>query len=158
MDTTKAVGSGTGVPSRAALVVALAASLAGCASMLGTRPEDREVTVSLRVSRAEAVRRTLEAFRDQGYQVAESLTSGSEPMTEPFRHKSGGDEVEAVFRASITGSGGTSRVVLSGTYRPRELAGLVMGKERPVRRAEEGVEGELWARLVNLGVAIRTPP
>ena len=133
------------------------AATVGCAGVLGTRPENREVAVTLRVSRAEAVRRTLEAFRDQGYRVKESLTSGSTPETEPFRHRAGDDEVEAVFRAAITGSGSSSRVVLSGTYRHRELAGLVMGKTREVKRAEQGVEGELWARLVNLGVAIRTP-
>ena len=129
---------------------------AGCAGLLGTRPEDRAVTVTLRVPQAEAVRRTLEAFRDQGYRVKESLTSGTNPETEPFRHRSGGEEVDAVFHTTITGSGSTSRVVLTGTYRTRELGGLVHGKEHEVRRADQGLEGELWARLTNLGIAIRT--
>lgn len=139
---------------RLAAVLALAAA-AGCAGRLGARPEDRAVTVTLRAPRAEAVRRTLEALRDQGYRVKESLTSGTSPETEPFRHRTGDEQVDAVFRATITGSGSTSRIVLSGTYRSRELAGLVHGTEHEIRRAEQGVQGELWARLSNLGMAIR---
>jgi hypothetical protein len=44
-------------------------ALAGCAGLRGRAPEDREITVDLPVSRAEAVRRTYAAFRAQGYRV-----------------------------------------------------------------------------------------
>ena len=113
------------------------------------------MTVGLSVSRPDAVRRTLAAFRDQGYRIKESLTSGTDIVTQPFAHT---DDIEATFKAAITASGGTSRVVLSGTYRERSLGGIVRGREHPIVRATEGVEGELWARLQNLALAIRTPP
>ena len=140
---------------RLALAAATVASGASCASLGGRRAEDRIVTVGLSAQRPDAVRRTLAAFRDQGYRVKESLTSGTEIVTEPFAHT---DDIEATFRAVITASGGTSRVALSGTYRERSLGGIVRGREHPIVRATEGVEGELWARLQNLALAIRTPP
>jgi len=140
---------------RLALAVATAASGTSCASFGGGHAEDRTVTVGLSAPRPDAVRRTLAAFRDQGYRVKESLTSGTEIVTEPFAHT---DDIEATFRAAITASGGTSRIALSGTYRERSLGGIVRGREHPIVRATEGVEGELWARLQNLALAIRTPP
>jgi hypothetical protein len=129
-------------------------TLGGCGGLLGRTPVEREVAIELPVSRNEAVRRTLAAFRVQGYEVRESLTSGTEPETVPFQHKG---EADAVFRASITGSGRQSRVVLTGEWRNRELGGLVRGPYRELRSGEEGVAGELWARLVNLGLVIRRP-
>ena len=131
------------------------AALGGCASVMGRRPEDRVVTVSLGVTRATAVRRTLAAMREQGYEVKESLTSGSEITTEPFRHTRG---IEATFRAVVSGTERSSRVVLSGVYRERQFGGIVEGDEKEITRSDEGVEGELWARLQNLALAIRTPP
>jgi hypothetical protein len=139
---------------RAAIATLVVAASAGCAGAIGTRPENQSVTLSLSVPRAEAVRRTLAAFRDQGYRVKESLTSASEMTTEPFEHT---DDIEATFHAAISGSEKASRVTLSGTYRERELGGLVRGREHPISRAETGVEGELWARMQNLALAIRTP-
>ena len=130
-------------------------ALLGCASVIGRRPEDRAVTVSLAVARATAVRRTLAAMREQGYEVKESLTSGSEIATEPFRHTRG---IEATFRAVVSGNDRSSRVVLSGVYRERQFGGIVEGDEKEITRSDEGVEGELWARLQNLALAIRTPP
>lgn len=127
-------------------------ALSGCASVFGrAHAEPREVVVSLAVPRAEAVRRTLAMMREQGYQVRESLTSGTEPETEPFRH----GDADAVFHAAVTGSGRSSRVVLTGRYRRRELGGLVKGREQEVRRSDDALERELWAKLDNLGVAIR---
>jgi hypothetical protein len=131
------------------------AALAACASVIGRRPEDRAVTVSLGVARPTAIRRTLAAMREQGYEVKESLTSGSELTTEPFRHTRG---IEATFRAVITGTERSSRVVLSGVYRERQFGGIVEGDEKEITRSDQGVEGELWARLQNLALAIRTPP
>jgi Tfp pilus assembly protein PilX len=132
--------------------VACAATLGGCAGLLGRAPEDRVVTVNLAVSRSEAVRRTLQAFRDEGYQLKETLTSGTEPETEPFRH----GDADAVFRATVESAGrNASRVTLRGTYRKRELGGLVHGREQEVKRSDDPLEKELWARLDNLGVAIR---
>ena len=134
--------------------LACAVALAGCAGLRGRAPEDRAVTVSLSVSRAEAVRRTLQAFRAQGYQLRETLTSGTEPETEPFRH----DDADAVFRATIVSTSRGSRVTLTGTYRKRELGGLTHGRQHEVRRSDDPLERELWARLDNLGVAIRRAP
>lgn len=136
-----------------ALAVALLA-LAGCGALFGRSPEDRQITIELGVPRAEAIRRTLATFRAQGYTVRETLTSASQPETEPFRQ---GDEAEAVFRAAITGSGERSQVVLTGTYRRRQLAGLVRGSEREVRRSDDALERALWERLYNLGLTIRRP-
>jgi len=139
----------------AGLAIVLALTATGCASVFGRRPEDRTVTVSLPMSRPAAVRRTLAAMREQGYRIRESLTSGGELVTEPFRHT---NKVEAVFRAVITESGRTSRVVLSGSYHERQFGGIARGKEREITRSDEGLPGELWARLQNLALAIRTPP
>lgn len=115
-------------------------------------PEDREVVVTLPVSRAEAIRRTLATFRDQGYNVRETPTSGANPETEEFRQR---DDADAVFRAAITGSAQASRVVFSGTYRKRRLGGLMHGDERPVRNSDDDLERELWARLTNLALMLR---
>jgi hypothetical protein len=136
---------------RPGLLLAVLAALAGCALVRGRPPEDR-LTVDLAVSRADAVRRTLAAFREQGYRVRATLTSGTEPETEPFRH---GDDTEAVFRAAISGTGRAARVVFSGTYRRRELGGLVRGREHAVRRTDDAPERELWARLDDLARAVR---
>jgi hypothetical protein len=142
---------------RPVVALALAATLlalAGCALLRGRPPEDR-ITLELPVSRAEAVRRTLASFRVQGYRVRESLTSASEPETEPFRH---GGEAEAVFRAAVTGTGRSARVVLSGTYRKRQFGGVVRAREQVVRNTDDPLEQELWNRLHNLSLAIRQPP
>jgi hypothetical protein len=137
---------------RLGVLFIMALMLSSCALLRGRSPEDYEVAVDLKVSRTEAVRRTLAAFRDQGYRVRESLTSGTNPETEPFRQ---GDDAEAVFRAVITGSGQASRVVFTGTYRRRQLGGLMRGDEREVRRSDDPLERELWARLSNLGLMLR---
>jgi hypothetical protein len=131
------------------MIVALV--LSGCALPRGREPA-KDITVDLPVTRPEAVRRTLAAFRDQGYEVRESLTSGTNPETEPFRQH---DEADVVFRAAITGSGKTSRVVFSGTYRKRRLGGLMHGDEQPVRDSEDPLERELWARLSNIALMLR---
>ncbi|MDF1504258.1 hypothetical protein [Roseisolibacter sp. H3M3-2] len=138
----------------ATLPLALAAASAGCAGLLGRAPMEREVRIDLPVSRDAAVRRTLAAFRAQGYTVRETLTSGTAPESEPFSHRG---EADAVFRAQVTGSRGESRVVLTGEWRNRELGGLVRGPYRELKSGEDGVAGELWARLVNLGLVIRRP-
>jgi hypothetical protein len=138
------------VPRRSAWLAVLLTALAGCALLRGRAPEDH-IAVDLGVSRSEAVRRTLAAFREQGYRVRETLTSGTEPETEPFRH----GDADAVFRAAVSGSGGAARVVFSGTYRRRELGGLVHGRERAVRRTDDPVERELWARLDSLALTLR---
>ena len=127
-------------------------ALTGCAGLLGRRDPPREIVVELAVSRPEAVRRTLATFRVQGYTVRETLTSGTQPETEPFRHR---DDADVVFRAEVTGDRRRSRVVFSGSYRRRELGGLVRGAEREVRRADEGLDRELWARLDNLAIMLR---
>lgn len=134
---------------RAALLLLLL--LPGCAT--AGREDSRAATVALRESRPSAVRRTLRAFREQGYQVKETLTSGSEIVSEPFDHDR---ETEAVFRATITEEEGRATVRLTGSYREKSLGGLIRSREREVIRATEGVEGALWARLQNLAVAIRT--
>lgn len=145
---------GTAIPRRAAVRLLLALALSGCAGMFGRSPDDRVITIDLPISRDEAVRRTLATFRVQGYQVKETLTSGTSPETEPFEH---GDDAEAVFRAEITGTARDSRVVLTGTYRRRQLAGIVRGREREVRRSDDPLERALWDRLANLGLVIRRP-
>ena len=140
---------------RALLGAACALSLAGCGGLFGRAPVEREITVNLDgVSRRDAIRRTLATFRAQGYTVRETLTSASEPETEPFVHKG---DAEAVFRAAITGSERASRVVLTGTYRKRQLAGIVRGKEQEVRKTDDPLERELWDRLYNLSLVIRRP-
>lgn len=132
-------------------LTSLAVLVSSCALLRGREPA-KEVAVDLPVARTEAVRRTLAAFRDQGYEVRESLTSGTNPETEPFRQH---DAADVVFRAAITGSGRTSRVVFSGTYRKRQLGGLMHGDEKPVRDTDDPLERELWARLSNLAVMLR---
>ena len=130
---------------------AVALLLSSCALLPG-REAEREIAINLSTTRAEAVRRTIQTFREQGYEVRESLTSGANPVTEPFRQR---DAADAVFRAAITGSGRTSRVVFSGTYRRRQLGGLMHGDERAVRNTDDPLEQELWARLSNLAVMLR---
>ena len=128
-------------------------ALGGCAGLAGRAREEREIAIDLPISRDEAVRRTLATFRIQGYRVRETLTSGTTPETEPFEH----DGAEAVFRATITGSGRASRVVLTGTYRRVQLGGIVRTKEREVRRSDDPIERALWDRLLNLSLVIRRP-
>ena len=131
-------------------VVAMTLALSGC-SLLRGRPPEREVSVNLGVSRSEAIRRTLAAFRDQGYRIRETPTSGGNPETEEFRH----GDADVVFRAEITGSANSSRVVFSGTYRPRQLGGLMRGDERPVVNGDDALDRELWGRLNNLALMLR---
>ena len=130
-------------------MVLACAALSGCALLRGA-PEAREVTVDLPVSRADAVRRTLAAFRDEGYTVRSTLTSGLNPETEPFQQ----GDARAVLRAAITGSSRSSRVVLSGTYRVRQLGGIVQGGEKEVRNSDDPTERALWSRLQQLRLAI----
>jgi len=125
-------------------------ALGGCALLRGA-PEPRSITVDLSVTRSEAVRRTLTAFREQGYTVRASLTSGLNPETEPFRD----GDAEAVFRAAISGSQGSARVVLSGTYRVRQFGGIVRTDEKEVRQSDDPLERRLWSRLEQLRLAIR---
>ena len=129
----------------------MALLLSSCALLRGREPE-REIVVNLQTTRSEAVRRTITTFREQGYEITESLTSGTNPVTEPFRQR---DDADAIFRAAITGSGRTSRVVFSGTYRRRRLGGLMHGDEREVRNTDDPLERELWARLSNLAIQLR---
>ena len=137
---------------RTRFALALLVFLAGCGLFRGA-PEARSLAVDLPVSRSEAVRRTLTAFREQGYTVRASLTSGLNPETEPFRL----GDAEAVFRAAISVSGGTSHVVLSGTYHTRGLGGIVRSGEHEVRNGDEPVERALWSRLEQLRLTIRQP-
>ena len=137
---------------RTRFALALLVFLAGCGLFRGA-PEARSLAVDLPVSRSEAVRRTLTAFREQGYTVRASLTSGLNPETEPFRQ----GDAEAVFRAAISGSGSTSRVVLSGTYHTRGLGGIVRSGEHEVRNGDEPIERALWSRLEQLRLTIRQP-
>jgi hypothetical protein len=85
--------------------------------------------------------------------VRASLTAGLNPETEPFRQ----GDAEAVFRAEISGSGGTSRVVLSGTYHTSGLGGIVRSGEHEVRNSDEPIERALWSRLEQLRLTIRQP-
>ena len=140
---------------RALLGAACALSLAGCGGLFGRAPVERDITVNLDgVPRRDALRRTLATFRAQGYTVRETLTSASEPETEPFIHR---DAAEAIFRAAITGTDRSSRVVLTGTYRKRQLKGIVRTKERELRKSDDPLERELWDRLYNLSLVIRRP-
>ena len=139
-------------PLRTRAALLLLFLLPGCATA-GREDSSRAATVALRETRPSAVRRTLRAFREQGYQVKETLTSGSDIVSEPFDHDR---QTEAVFRAQISEESGRARVRLTGTYREKSLGGLIKSREREVRRATEGVEGALWARLQNLAVAIRS--
>lgn len=133
------------------LALALSCSmLTGCALFRGA-PEDRVLSVDMPVSRAEAVRRTLTAFREQGYTIKSTLTSGLNPESEPFRQ----GDAEAVFRAAITGSERSARVTLSGTFHRRRLGGAIRGKEEEVRRSDDAVERALWNRLEQLRLTIQ---
>ena len=130
-------------------------SVSGCALLRGPAPA-RALDVDLPVSRAEAVRRTLTAFREQGYPIRSSLTSGLQPESEPFRQ---GDEAEVVFRATISGTTQASRVVLSGTYRKLLLRGVVRDDDvKPVQASDDPLERKLWTRLEQLRLAIRMAP
>jgi hypothetical protein len=99
------------------------------------------------------VRRTTTAFREQGYTIRSSLTSGLNPETQPFRQ----GEAEAVFRAEVSGSESRARVVLSGTYRIKQFGGIVRTDEKEVRNSDDPIERALWSRLEQLRLAIRTP-
>lgn len=134
------------------VVLAGIATLTGC-GLIGGTPAARSLAIDLPVTRSEAVRRTLTAFREQGYTVRASLTSGLNPETEPFRQ----NDAEAVFRAEISGSGTRSRVVLSGTYHTRQLGGIVRSGEHEVRNGDDPLERALWSRLEQLRLAIRLP-
>src|SRR5436305_12091566 len=119
-------------------IVAGAATLAlpaACGLFRGA-PEERDLIIDLPISRSEAVRRTLTAFREEGYVVRATLTSGSQPVTEPFKQ----GDAEAVFRADVTGSGRTSRVVLSGTYHTKQFGGIVKSGEHEVRNSDDPIE------------------
>jgi hypothetical protein len=133
-----------------AIVLACCGVLSGC-GLIGRAPAARSLTVDLPVSRSEAVRRTLTAFREQGYTVRSTLTSGLNPQTEPFRH----EDAEVVFRAAVSGSGSSSRVVLSGTYHTKEFGGIVRSGEHEVRNTDDPLERALWSRLEQLRLAIR---
>lgn len=135
-------------PSTRALVGVLLActTFTGCAAFGGRSAPARTIPMDLSVSRADAVRRTLAAFREEGYRVKSTLTSGLAPETEPFRE----DDAEAVFRAKISGTERSSKVVLSGTYRKLRLAGTVRGREQEVREGGDELERALWARLDQL--------
>jgi hypothetical protein len=128
------------------------AALTGC-GLLGGRPAERDVTIDLPVSRATAIRRVTSAFRDEGYVIRNTLTSGTKPETEPFRQ----GDAEAVFRAEISGSGSSARVVLSGTYHTKQFGGIVKSGEKEVRNTDDPTERALWNRLQQLRLAIREP-
>ena len=125
-------------------------AMSGCALFRGRAPDNR-IDVDLPVSRADAVRRTLTAFREQGYRVRNTLTSGLQPETEPFRQ----GDAEAVFRAAISGTERSSHVVFSGKYRKVRLAGVVRGREQEVRNTDDSVERALWNRLEQLRLMLR---
>ena len=126
------------------------ASLPACGLFRGAA-EARDVTIDLPVSRSAAVRRVTTAFRDEGYVIRSTLTSGTKPETEPFKQ----GNAEAVFRADVTGSGSTSHVVLSGTYHIKQFGGIVKSDEREVRNSDDPIERALWTRLQQLRLAIR---
>ena len=135
---------------RISIATAMLAVLSACGLIAG-RPAERDVTLDLPVPRAEAVRRVTSAFREQGYVIRNTLTSGTKPETEPFRQ----GDAEAVFRAEVTGSGNTSRVVLSGTYHTKQFGGIVKSGEHEVRNSDDPTERALWNRLQQLRLAIR---
>jgi hypothetical protein len=137
---------------RRILVLACCTTLSACGLFRGA-PAERDVTIDLPVARSEAVRRVTAAFREEGYPLRATLTSGSQPETEPFKQ----GDAEAVFRASISGSGRTSRVVLSGTYHRKQFGGIVKSGEHEVRNSDDPTEHALWVRLQQLRLAIRSP-
>lgn len=136
---------------RLAVLVVLTGGAASACGLLRGAPEARSLTVDLPVSRSEAVRRTLTAFREQGYVIRSSLSSGLNPETEPFRQ----GDAEAVFRAAISGSQTSARVVLSGTYRVRQFGGIVRTDEKEVRNSDDATERALWNRLEQIRLTIR---
>jgi hypothetical protein len=136
--------------SRVVALVVACSTIGGCA-LFRSAPEDRTIAVNLPVSRADAVRRTLTAFREQGYPIKSTLTSGLNPESEPFRQ----GDAEAVFRAAISGSERSARVVLSGTYHKVHLGGVIRGEEKEVRHSDDDVERALWNRLEQLRLAIQ---
>ena len=140
---------------RALLTALLLASstLSGC-SVFRREPEQKSIAVELSVSRAEAVRRTTTAFREQGYPIRATLTSGLQPESEPFRQ---GDQAEAVFRATISGTSRASHVVLSGSYRRLRLRGVVKDDEQELHKSDDPLERALWNRLEQLRLAILQP-
>ena len=138
------------------LVAVGAVSAAGCGALLGRAPDDR-ITLDLPVSRTVAVRRTLAAFRRQGYTVRETLTSASHPETQPFEQEGPEGRAEVVFQAEVSGSDRAARVVLSGRYHRIRLRGAVRERERPVRATDDALERVLWNRLDNLALVIRRP-
>ena len=140
------------VPRVAPLWTLVCLAVAGCALFRGA-PEARSLAVDLPVSRSEAVRRTLSAFREQGYVIRSTLSSGLAPETEPFRQ----GDAEAVFRAAITGSQTSARVVLSGTYRVKQFGGIVRTDEKEIRNSDDATERALWSRLEQVRLTIRTP-
>ena len=144
---------GLGRPARLAMLVVLTCGSTSACALLRGAPDARSITVDLPVSRSEAVRRTLTAFREQGYTVRAALTSGLNPETEPFRD----GDAEAVFRAAITGTQGNARIVLSGTYRVKQFGGIVRTDEKEVRKSDDATERALWNRLEQLRLAIREP-
>jgi hypothetical protein len=139
------------------LLVALlltSSALGGC-SLFRRDTAPKSLAVDLPVSRADAIRATTTAFREQGYKVRSTLTSGSQPETEPFRQW---DDAEAVFRASISGNAKSSRVVLTGSYRRLHLRGVVRDDdEHELHNSNDPVESALWKRLEQLRLAIMLP-
>jgi len=134
---------------RIALWAILVTSLAGCGLFRGT--EEKTLVVDLPVSRSEAVRRTLTAFREQGYVIRSSLTSGLNPETEPFRQ----GDARAVFRASISGSQSSARIVLSGSYHKEQFGGIARGGEKDIRNGDDPIERALWSRMDQIRLTIR---
>ena len=140
---------GTRRRTRAVLAVALVTSLGACGLFRGA--EEKTLVLDLPVSRSQAVRRTLTAFREQGYVIRSSLTSGLNPETEPFRQ----GDARAVLRASISGSQSGSRIVLSGTYHKEQFGGIARGDERDIRNGDDPIERALWSRLDQIRLTIR---
>jgi hypothetical protein len=134
---------------RIALWAILVTSLAGCGLFRGS--EEKTLVIDLPVSRSEAVRRTLTAFREQGYVIRSSLTSGLNPETEPFRQ----GNARAVFRASISGSESSARIVLSGTYHKEQFGGIARSGEEDVRNGDDPIERALWSRMDQIRLTIR---
>ena len=63
------------------IAIACCATFSGCGLFRGAA-EERDITLDLPVSRAEAVRRTMTVFREEGYVIRATLTSGT-PTREP---------------------------------------------------------------------------
>ena len=136
------------------VALVLASSAIGGCSLFRRDTAPRSLTVELPVSRADAIRQTTTAFREQGYKVRSTLTSGSQPETEPFRQW---DDAEAVFRASITGGATSSRVVLTGSFHRLHLRGVIRDDEHELHNTNDPIESALWKRLEQLRLAIMLP-